>query len=180
MFGRSAACLLLLLLAPAAALAGPASGPPVGKEPPPLKVYDVTGPHKEMELDYVADRKEKPRVFILVRVWDRPVARFLKRLDTALAEENTETLLVAVWLTDEKEATKQYLPRAQQSLQLQKTALTLFPGDKAGPDGWNVNPEARVTVVVVGPQKVAATFGYDAINETDVPAVREAIKKAGG
>jgi len=178
MLNRSALWVLLAALAASAALAAPNSGPPVGQPPPALKVLDVTGPHKDMELDYVADAKGKPRIFVLLRAWDRPIARFLKTLDTALQDENAGTLVVAVWLTDDKEMTKQYLPRAQQSLQFQTTALALFPGDKAGPDGWNVNPEARVTVVVAGPQKVAATFGYDVINETDVRAVRAALKKA--
>src|SRR4030095_11321021 len=101
MLKRFGLWVLFAAVAAPVALAAPTSGPPVGQAPPSLKVYDATGPHKEMELDYVADAKGKPRVFVLIRAFDRPVARFLKVLDTALHEENAETLVVAVWLTDD-------------------------------------------------------------------------------
>ena len=65
----------------------------------------------------------------------------------------------------------------QQSVQYDATALTCFVGDKAGPKGWNVNADARLTVVLANKQKVAATFAYKSVNETDVKGVREALKK---
>ena len=59
------------------------------------------------------------------------------------------------------------------------TALTCFTGNKDGPRDWNINGDAHLTVVVVHEGKVAATFGYRSVNETDVPAVRDVLKKAG-
>jgi hypothetical protein len=85
---------------------------------------------------------------------------------------------VAVWLTDYPDKTKEYLPLAQQSLRFQKTALTCFTGEKAGPKDWNINSDAHVTAVVTTKGKVASTFGYRSINETDAPAVLDAYKKA--
>ena len=41
-----------------------------------------------------------------------------------------------------------------------------------------MNPDARLTAVVANKGKVAATFGYQSINETEVPRVKEALKKA--
>jgi hypothetical protein len=35
-----------------------------------------------------------------------------------------------------------------------------------------------VTAIVAGKGKVAASFGYRSINDTDVPEVRAALKKA--
>ena len=60
-----------------------------------------------------------------------------------------------------------------------QTALTCFTGNaKDGPKDWNVNGDAHITAVLANKQKVATTFGYNTINETDVKAVVAALKKA--
>jgi hypothetical protein len=171
------AVLPTLLLA-AAALAQVPSGPSTGEKIEPLRVFDATGPNKDKELDYAAERKDRPTVYVFIREWDRPVARFLKVLDGALNSEGGDAATVAVWLTDDKAGTKEYLPRAQQSLQMQKTAFTVFLGDRLGPDGWSINPNAFVTVVVAAKGKTAASFGYNSINDTDVRRVHQELKKA--
>jgi len=155
------------------------SGPESGKPAAALKVFDATGPSKDKEVDYVAERKDKPTVYVFVQAgkWDRPMARFLRKLDEAVIKESADAYVVAVWLTDDVDKTKSYLPVAQQSLKLQNSALTCFTGEKAGPEGWGINADARLMAVVANKGRVAKTFGYRSINETDVPAVQEALKK---
>jgi hypothetical protein len=155
------------------------TGPTKGEKVPALPVFDLTGEHKDKEVDYAMIRKDKPSVFLLVNAdkWDRPMARFMKQLEEAIRKDCDEAYVVAVWLTDDAGKTKEYLPRAQQSLRLQATALTCYEGEKTGPKEWNINPDAHLSVVVAQKQRVVATFGYRAVNETDVPAVREALKK---
>ena len=106
------------------------------------------------------------------------MARFVRKLDDSLQKKDEDGLVVAVWLTDNPDQTKAYLPLAQQSLRFQKTALTCFTGEKAGPKDWNINGDAHVTTVVTTNGKVASTFGHRSINETDAPAVLDAYKKA--
>lgn len=171
MVGLALACTL-------PAVAQMASGPDVGSRPEPLMVEALTGPQAGMTLDYVAERREKPTLYVFLREFDRPIARYLRTLDQALKEDAPGAFSVAVWLTDQKDVTRQYLPRVQQSLKMESTALTLFPGDPNGPNGWNLNPSARVTTVLVAGGKVARTFAYASLNETDVPPVREALKQA--
>ncbi len=156
-----------------------ATGPAAGAVPE-LKVFDTTGPNTGSEVDYAADRKGKPTVYVFIAAdkWDRPVARFLKVLDTEIAKDSDDAYLVAVWLTDDVEKTKTYLPKAQQSITLGRTALTCFTGDKSGPKDWNIHPDAHLTAVVSNDGKVVQNFGYRSVNETDVPAVREALQKA--
>ena len=156
------------------------SGPDQGKKVPPLKVFDATGPNKDKEIDYAAERKAKPTIYLFIQAdkWDRPMARFVRKLDEALQKEGEDSALVAVWLTDNPDKTKEYSPVAQQSLQLQKTTLTCFTGEKVGPKDWNINADAHLTAAVTTKGKVAATFGYRSINETDAPAVQDAYKKA--
>jgi hypothetical protein len=170
--------LVALLGLVAAGRADVPSGPPAGKKLAALRVFAATGPQAGKEVDYVADRGERLTVYVFIREWDRPVARFLKTLDSAVHEESAQGIVVATWLTDDVEKTKSYLPLVQQSLKFESTPLTLFPGDRNGPNDWDLNPGARVTVVVARGAASRARFGFGSINETDVPAVREAIKKA--
>jgi hypothetical protein len=157
------------------------TGPEKGKGVPALHVFDATGPHEAKDVDYAADRKDKPTVYLFVQAdkWDRPMARFVRKLDEAVQKHGGDAYVVAVWVGSDPDKAKEYLPIAQKSLQLQATALTAFTGDKAGPKGWNVNDEAHLTVVVATKGTVAAVFGYRSVNEADVPGVRDALKKAG-
>jgi hypothetical protein len=157
------------------------SGPDKGKDVPSLEVFDVTGLNKGKELDYAAQRKEKPTIYLFIRAdkWDRPMARFLKKVEEGLIKDEVEGIVVAVWLTDNVEKTKEYLSPVQQSLQFQITALACFPGAKAGPKAWNINEDAHLTAVVARQGKVAATFAFQSLNETNAPAVCEALQKAG-
>src|SRR5262245_38570543 len=98
-----------LLLASSAWAKDVPSGPYQGKKVPPLKVFDATGPNKEKEVDYAAERKDKPTIYLLIQAdkWDRPMARFLRKLDQALQQEDADSLVVAVWLTDNPEKIKE-------------------------------------------------------------------------
>jgi hypothetical protein len=156
------------------------SGPAKGKAVPPLKVFAATGPHQDKEVDYAKERGAKPTVFVFIPAdkWSRPLARFLKKLDEAVPKVGEDAAVVAVWLADDPAKTKAYLPVAQNSLQLQATALTCFTEDKEGPKGWGINADAHATAVVTARGKVAAVFGYRSVNETAVPAVRDALHKA--
>ena len=93
-------------------------------------------------------------------------------------DDAKEAYIVAVLLTEKPDDTKAQLARVQMSVQYENTALTCFTGDKEGPKEWTLNSMADVTVVVANKGKVTATFGYNSINETDVPKVREALKNA--
>jgi hypothetical protein len=159
-----------------------ASGPVKGEAVPALKVFDGTGDHAGKEVDYAAEREKKPTVYLLVNAdkWDRPVARFVRTLDETLAKEGGEARAVAVWVGSDAEKMKQYLPVAQNALKLQRSVLTAFTGGPAGPDAWGANADAHLTAVVAADGKVAAVFGYRSTNETDVPAVVEALNKAMG
>src|SRR5262249_24578332 len=121
-----------------------------------------------------------PTVYLFINEWNRPTARFLRTLDETVKMESEDAYLVAVWLTEDPNKTKDYLPRAQESLKLQATAMTVFLGEKRGPDGWGLNDMAHVTAVVAVKARVAASLAFVSINETDARPVRMALKKAVG
>jgi hypothetical protein len=150
---------------------------PAEKKVPALKVHDVTGDSSGKELDYAADRNDRPTIYAFVRAdaFDRPMARFLKKLDDALPKD---AYVVAVWLTHDADKTKDYLPLVEQSLKFKSTALTFFPGETSGPDGWGINADSRLTVVVADKGRVVGSFDYQSVNETNVPEVEKALAKS--
>lgn len=154
------------------------SGPEVGKKAPGLEVQAVTGPNAGQKLDYAKDRGEKPTVYLFIKAdkWDRPMARFVKVLDKDIQKMDGANV-VAVWLTGDGDKTQQYLPLAQQSLQLEATALTFFPGGADGPPTWTINGDAHITVVLSKKGQVQERLGYFSINETEVQPVLKKLAK---
>jgi hypothetical protein len=178
-------CTLLLgfslaLLANPARAQDVTSGPDKGAKVPELKVFDATGAHKDKDVDYAGERKDKPTIYLFVNAekFDRPMNRFMKTLDGIVKKDFEGAYVVAVWVGGDVDKTKERLPLVQKSVDYEATALTVFTGAKEGPKGWNVNGDAHLTAVVANKGKVAATFGYQSLNETDVPKVKEALEKA--
>ncbi len=169
-------------LAVGVAAADVESGPKAGEKVGELKAFGVVGPVEGKEVDYAAERKDEPTVYLFVSAenFSRPIDRFMRTLDGKLDEAGGDkAAAVAVWLTADADESKAYLPRAQASMKFQKTALAVF-GDKSGPNGWGVNPDAHLTVVVANKGKVVKSFAYTSVNETDARAVLAELKKAVG
>jgi hypothetical protein len=162
------------LLLVAAGLYAPAaradveSGPRVGEPAPALNVAAITGEFADQQLDYAERRGEAPTIYVFVpdEKWSRPTARLLRKLDEAAPGAVSEARIVAVWLTADVAKTRDYLPRAQESLKFEHTALTVYEQDVAGPGDWGVNSDADVTIVVTRGGKIAAAFGFVSPNET--------------
>ncbi len=154
------------------------SGPKEGEKFASLKVALTTGDDAGKDIDVAERQKGKPTIVVFVQAerWDRPMARFLRTLDQELVKGRADVRLVAVWLTDDVAKSKEYLPRAQQSLKLEQTDWTVFLGDKNGPPDWTINSDAHLTAVVISDNKIDATIGYRSLNETDVPAVLKKVK----
>jgi hypothetical protein len=174
-----------VLLAAGAARADVESGPKAGEAVPALKAFGVVGTVEGKEADFAAERKDRPTVYVFVQaeetgipVGSRPAARFLKALDGAVAKIDGAAV-VAVWLGDKAfDKHKEYLPRINMSLAFEKSQLAAFDGPKTGPDGWAVNADAHLTVVVAHQGKVVKSFGFVSVNETDVRPVLAELKKA--
>jgi hypothetical protein len=176
---RAGVILVATLLPALPAAAGDLeSGPAKGEKLAPLKVQALTGEQKGQDVDFAADRKDAPTVFVFVRAdkWDRPLFRYVKALDEAVHKDFPKAAVVAVWLTEKQDATREYLPKIEQYFSA--TALTCFPGEPVGPKGWGINADAHATAVVAAKGRVADRFGYRSVNETDAAAVVRALKKA--
>jgi len=173
-------CVVALVGPGLVARADVTSGPKAGDKVEDFKAYGVVGAIEGKEGSYVQERKGEPTVFVFVQQahWTRPMARLLKELDTKGKETNDKAAVVAVWLTEQPDAAKEYLPKAQMSLNFVNTSLGVFEGDKSGPNNWGINPDAHCTVVVTHKGKVVESIALESVNERDAQKVVEALKKA--
>lgn len=170
---------ILILVATSCLLAEEVSGPKVGSELKPLKVFAAAGLVSGEEKDFAEVRKDDSTYFVFVQAskFDRPVARFLKKLDTELAATRPDVQVIAVWLTDDLAKSKEYLPRMQESIQLRQTVLAVYGGEKTGPQDWSIDSAKNVTVVLASGGKIVASTGYGSINETIVPESLKQLPK---
>lgn len=184
---RFAACAGLLLGMMSSVRADTESGPKAGEKVARLKAFGVTGTVEKKEADFAAERKDAPTIYLFVAaeeggipVGGRPAARFMKKLDEQVGKIDGAGV-VAVWLGDKAfDKHKEYLPRINMSLSFEKTQLAAFDGDKSGPEGWSINPDTHLTVVVANKGKVVKSFALTSVNETDVRPVLAELKKATG
>lgn len=148
------------------------SGPKVGDKAEDFTAIGVSGVLDGKEGSYLKERKDNPTIYVFVRadVFSRPTAQFLKGLDTALKDSPQKAAVVAIWLTDKVDASKEYLPKANMSLNFVNTSLGVF-GDKSGPKNWGINPDAYVTSVAVKNGKVTSVNAYLSVNGTDARKV---------
>jgi hypothetical protein len=174
MMSRLFATLSLVALTVSVARADVESGPKEGDKVAPLKVHAVTGEPRDKEVDYAELRKGKPTIYVFVaaKEFDRPMFRYIKKLDESVGENAS---VVAVWLTEDADKSKEYLPKIAQYFNA--TALAVL-GKSAGPAGWGINADARLTAVVADKGRVVRSFGYLSLNETDAADVVKALKKA--
>lgn len=175
---RLALLLATVLLSTPLARAAIESGPALDSALPELKADAATGDDAGKKITFTTTRKGKPTIYVFVRgdKFDRPIGRYLKFLDKALAELGKDTHVVAVWLTDDVDKTREYLPKVQQSIKLEATTFAFYAEDKNGPNAWAINDRAFVTTIVTDGAKVKARFAEQSINETNVPEVTAALK----
>jgi hypothetical protein len=144
------------------------SGPAAGTDVAALKVYAVTGDMPGQTVDLVAQLAGRPTLYCFVpqEKWSRPTARLLKKLDGSIGDVAADAAIVAVWVTADPQQSKDYLPLAQQSLQLNRTTLTVDELNPTGPSEWGINADVDITIVAVKGGKVLKSFPLVSPNDT--------------
>jgi hypothetical protein len=153
------------------------SGPKAGDKVAALKVLAVTGPSADKEVDYAKDRQDDMTVYLFVdgEKFSRPMNRFIKELDGKLPGYHEKAKAVFVWVGDTDKA-KEFLPRVQMSVKYENVWLNVGPAEAGKAEGWGINPDAHLTVVVAHKGKIIKSFAFESVNETDVAAVEKVIK----
>ncbi len=174
--------LTILALAPVADKL--TSGPEIGAIAPALTAHVAAGIGTGESRNIATVRQGQLTIYAFVQAaqFDRPMARLIHTIDQGIADRSSENdaagspALVTVWLTETPDQSREYLPRAQQSLKLKHTVWTVFEGPLQGPGGWSINDSAGLTLVVVDRQgKVIHSVGFDSWNETDAPPILKVL-----
>jgi hypothetical protein len=152
------------------------SGPKVGEIFKELKLFVASGLVENKEIDLFKDRGEKATVLLYLQAakFDRPMYRLLKKLDE---KASSDVPVVAIWLTEDQDKTKNFFERAKGSLQFANTSISLYPGEKTGPNGWGINLDAHLTMIVLQGTKVVDVAAFQSVNETDVKRISEGMDK---
>ena len=151
-----------------------ASGPKKGKKVTPLKVYAVTGEPMDKEVDYAGLRKDKPTVYVFVSAkdFDRPMFRYLKKLDRDVSDRRIGRGRMA----------EQQYGQNQKSIcrRFRSISRGRAHGVRQGRRTERLGDQSRCAPDRCGrPQRqVVKSFGYLSLNETDAPEVVRTLKKA--
>lgn len=157
------------------------AGPETGKPVPSLKAVQIIGDHQDKTLDWSEESKNQPTFFVFVRSdkWDRPVARIIKDLDTAVNElrkEEPKVHICIIWISKDVEKAKEYLPRAQQSIKLQVSSWNHFIGEVYDITGWQLSGDGALNFVITKDGKTTWGKGYVNPNENIAGKVIQAFK----
>ncbi|HEU4754436.1 MAG TPA: hypothetical protein VFU47_15110 [Armatimonadota bacterium] len=161
-----------LMAAGLAVAAGPVlgavlkSGPQVGQRPLPFTSNFVTGQQRGKQYCYVCELKDEPAVLVFARKTDEPTARLLRGVRDAVRDNAGQKLFGwFVFLGQPGTANETALERAAYQFARQNGATSLpisALGDPAGPPGYEIDPDAELTLVFFRSKKVLANRSYRA------------------
>ncbi|OAI54045.1 hypothetical protein AYO44_03950 [Planctomycetaceae bacterium SCGC AG-212-F19] len=123
------------------------SGPQVGDElTATFEPMNVTGPDAGETTCILCEYGASPVVLVFARDLSEPVTRLIKRLDVATGQHQTRGLASSVIFLSKE---KTLVPRIKEFAakeRIQRTILRSYPPE--GPKGYNVAPDADVTVIL--------------------------------
>jgi hypothetical protein len=172
----SLACLALLALAVRAASLK--SGPQVGEEVPgPFEPLNVTGEDAGDHVCLYCKNGAHPVAMIFARQPSPAVVSLIKKIDRATAEHRGDKMgSFVVFLSDDSELPKKLKEIADKE-HIDNTVLAV---DKVrGPAGYEINPDADVTVVLYTRHTVKAnhTFEKGGLKDKDVDRILADLPK---
>lgn len=137
------------------------SGLEKGASVPAFYVKDVTGPAKDgEELCYRCRFGNRPTVTVFAKEMTDEVAKLSKAVD-GVVESNQDAKMAAfvVVMSDKPASVSGKLTECAATHGLKNVPLTTFKG-VAGPQGYNINTAADVTVMMWVEGKVAASHAF--------------------
>ena len=165
------------------------SGPQPGEYVPgPFHFLNVNGAFASSPHCLVCEFGLKPVAAVFVREVPMDVEKskslldLLTKLDDAVAtNQKAELCAFPVFLSKEyaDEATRKTAVKRLEDLSTKFKNLVVSVGGPDGPEKYNLNTAAEVTVLLYSRSKVIANFAYgkDKLTDKDVETILEAVKK---
>jgi hypothetical protein len=137
------------------------SGPQVGtKLPGAFHPLNVTGEHKGEKNCLVCQNGSNPVAMVFARNADNPAAaKLIKKLDELTAANSKADMgSFAVYLTDDTEGYTKKLQAMAKSHGLKHLILAI--DNPAGPEKYNVDKDAELTVVLYNKREIKANYAF--------------------
>lgn len=115
-------------------------------------------------------------VCIITRSINGPLTSLVKAVDSAISE-NKKLKSFVVYITDDAEAGAKKLTALAESEGIKNVPLTVFKGE-AGPDGYDIDRKADVTIMMWQGQTVKINHAYRAGEFTE--AVSKKVAEEAG
>jgi hypothetical protein len=121
---------------------------------------NVTGEHAGEPYCLICENGLSPVAMLFARELNEPLLKLIGKLDAATEKNRKELMGSFVVFLSEKEGLQEELAAAAKKAKLKHTVLSI---DKpAGPDGFNVSPDAALTVVLYREHDVKANHAFRA------------------
>jgi hypothetical protein len=174
--GFSALVALALALNVASA-AGPMSGPQVGDKVHGFHPLNCTGEHAGEKYCLICDNGNSPVAIVFARQVTPELTRLIKRIDQA-TDKNMKASMgsIIVLLSDADNLEKELKDLAKKE-KIQHSILTIDHPE--GPEGYNISPEADVTVIMYTKLTVRANraFKKGELNDKAIDAILADLAK---
>lgn len=156
----------------AAVAADVKSGPQVGeKAPGPLHPLNCTGDHEGEKYCLYCKYGDNPVAAIFARQVSPEVIRLIKKIDQATGKNNKRSIGSYAVFLSETETLAKALKEMAKKEGIQHCVLAL--DDPEGPRGYNIAPEAEVTVVLYAKSTIKANHAFKKgeLNDKGVEAI---------
>lgn len=119
---------------------------------------NVTGEHAGEPYCLICENGLAPVAMLFARELDEPLLKLISKLDAATARNRKEQMGSFVVFLSEREGLQKELAAVAKKAKLQHTVLSI---DKpAGPEGFNISPDAALTVVLYREHDVKANHAF--------------------
>jgi hypothetical protein len=149
----------------------PKSGPQVGAEVHGFHSLNCTGDHAGEKHCLICQNGDNPVAMIFARQVTPELTRLIKRIDQATDKNQKRRMgCFAVFLSDADKLEKELKELARKE-KIQHCVLTIDRPE--GPEGYNIAPEAEVTVVLYSKLTVKSnqTFKKGDLNDKRIKAI---------
>jgi hypothetical protein len=156
------------------------SGPQVGtdlSECGPFHPLNVTGAKAGKKNCLYCENGDRPVVMIFAREPNAQLGKLLKKIDAACDKNSKEKLSSFVVFCTKDEEAETKVKKCAKDCDLKKVILSI--DNPSGPDKYNFNEKADVTVVLYVDRTVKAnhTFKKDEMKDKDVDAIVKDLSK---
>jgi len=171
------ALVVIALLVEVASAGDLKSGPQVGAEVHGFHSLNITGDHAGEKHCLICQNGDNPVAMIFARQVTPELTKLIERIDQATGKNQKRSMgSLAVFLSDADNLEKQLKDLAKKK-KIQHCILTIDKPE--GPEGYNIAPEAEVTVVLYSKLTVKAnhTFKKGDLNDKAVETVVADLSK---